>query len=145
MNITDLKIGNYVLDINNKIRIITGINIQQNGKKFLILDFENKIYPINTVYPIQLTDDWIDEFDFTRGGYDMLEVIHNVYPRIHLIGYLSNKPEDDYLGYNYNLSDYSEGNVTDSCIQIKYVHQLQNLFSSLIGDELVRTIEEPLF
>lgn len=83
--------------------------------------------------PIPLTEEWLDKFSFSRGGYDMLEVWHKNNPRFTMAGYLDE--EDDCLGWNYNHNGTMK-ECEDSLIEIKYVHQLQNLYFALTGKDL---------
>lgn len=66
--------------------------------------------------PITLTDEWLVKFGFEKDGQGFVN-------KIILYG------ENDFR-YNASFFEYH------SLISVKYVHQLQNLFFALLGEEL---------
>lgn len=111
MKASELRIGNYVY--------------RQSAK--LIID-KSSVYQIENVNiqsalkyePIPLTEEWFDKFGFNQMG--MWKILKDVEFSI-IKGYgLALKSIDGYRRLNQN--------------SIKYVHQLQNLFFALTGEEL---------
>ncbi|MFH1348413.1 MAG: hypothetical protein ABIH58_02145 [Patescibacteria group bacterium] len=105
---SELKIGNWV-------RNIDGVEYPiENGWQ---LDEGD------TVYPVPLTEEWLLKFGFE---YDTI-----TYSRGELM--LSSHSDIDLSSYNVWWGTLTYGNLN---FQIKYVHQLQNLYFALTGDEL---------
>ena len=115
MEASELRIGNYVNDRFDSQVIVcdithTGIN----------LNYGYSTISINELKPIPLTEEWLLRFGFVkiRG--------------LHLCkGYSLNSGE--YLVYIDDRGVYLK---TNKNIFIKYVHQLQNLYFALTGEEL---------
>lgn len=80
---------------------------------------------------IPLTDDMLVKAGFIIGGYNLVEVTHPNYPRLFFVI----MDDEASIGWNYNVSG-TIMECEDSMIQIKYLHQLQNLFKSLTGNDL---------
>lgn len=83
----------------------------------------------NNLEPIPLTDKWLIKFGFLNGGYDLLfwylkdfELAGN--------DFLNEGEDEPEYAFNYYIDN------THKQILIKYVHQLQNLFFVLSGEEL---------
>ena len=70
---------------------------------------------LETLKPIELTEEWLQKFGFEL--YDSVEFRHFY------------RKNDFDLDENYQPIDFD-------CIEIKYVHQLQNLYFALTGQEL---------
>ena len=130
MKASEFRIGNYYLDIDNKLSELSGyelwqMSVSENNDNLGVMEFQ----------PIPLTEEWLLKFGFERGGYDMIEVSHPSNPRFVLYGYLDN--DSDYLGWNYDTEvDIKGTTFRDSLLKIKYVHQLQNLYFALTNEEL---------
>lgn len=91
-----------------------------------------------TVYPnemiksaIPLTDDMLLKAGFIIGGYNLVEVTHPNYPRLFFVI----MDDEASIGWNYNVSGTLK-ECEESMIEIKYLHQLQNLFKSLTKTDL---------
>ena len=86
--------------------------------------------------PIPLTEEWLIKFGFRQGGYDLMEWAHKKHDRIWFVGVESDCEDNtnEWLGWNYNIE--AEGDALDSQLYIKTVHQLQNLYFALTGEEL---------
>ena len=112
MKANELRIGNWYYTNNGKPDQIDGHGISQfqDGEVFdEVNDF---------IKPIPLTEEWLFKFGFvvTDG----------------LFGNKYRKSIDF-----YTMKDKSIGFVFDDyCITIKYLHQLQNLYFALTGQEL---------
>ena len=130
MEAKNLRIGNFIKDRGNKVIRIDFMEYQESeySTKFGQRMFlgEEEVHPMTeyTDYaiPIEITDEWLSKLGFTR---------------------------DDETDYRWYLLDKSIAyDADDNCIRIadswefgkrKYVHELQNLFFALTGNEL--TIE----
>lgn len=125
MEATELRIGNLVMDGYNNIGMVDSLFIAGN----LYLDRVDKIDGIGTSYnalykeikPIPLTGEWLEKFGFEIDGNEFHFKKGTL--RIDLDG--------RFWGYSQ---------VVASEVRIKYVHQLQNLYHSLAGQEL--TVKE---
>lgn len=118
----ELRIGNYVYGYK------TTWTIDKND--FRDVDLDDNSMPYN---PIPLTEEWLLKLGFKDARSNELEL----YP----IKY--NTKTIRYNGINTNLyvSDFGDDSHYDlPCPHIKYVHQLQNIYFALTGEEL--TIRE---
>jgi len=133
----ELRIGNCVLDRGNKILTIDrfiGNKIEcdikgmpdksENGIPIYYHPFTEEINYLN---PIPLTEEWLEKFgiDFTSG--------EEWYYLTFTIKDLLFETSSSIKGFTYNL-------CCDNQINFQYVHQLQNLYFCLCGEEL--TIKE---
>ncbi|WP_288373977.1 hypothetical protein [uncultured Chryseobacterium sp.] len=118
----DLRLGNLV---------------QYDGKIFKVKEIRNYIivcdrgkgnvdFTVNEISPIELTEDWLLKF-----GYEPTTLGYWSNGKIE-IGYTTT---DDNIHYEY-ISITHKTEMTN----LKYVHQLQNLFFAFTGEEL--TIKE---
>jgi len=117
MKSTELRIGNLVYPFKDtpKKALGVGANILVAFTDSQFLDCE-----IHQIEPIPLTEEWLLKFGFQKGGFD-------------------------YLKNNLEISKLNNGIFDAYCTdlesfvfisEIKYVHQLQNLYFALTGDEL---------
>lgn len=139
MEAKELRIGNYIQD--NLEDVFTVGGLTENGiciNNFGAADIKgmNAIMSLSIVNfkPIPLTEEWLLNFGFTCDtSYDYFDedIDRDVYcgydidtiTLIMMDGYLVPKPyyDDEAFGQN---------------VKIKYVHQLQNLYFALTGEEL---------
>jgi len=117
MNNRELRVGNYVSNLMGENIIATWENIKWS----------------QDVAPIPLTEKWLKTFGFKDNSYRDYFLYH---------------PIADYaiisISFRYNktqLSDITSISVDDHDLNLKceYVHQLQNLYFSLTGEELTIT------
>lgn len=130
----ELRIGNYVTDHLGRTQ-----KVAETRSDAYICYLSNGVklkYKLNTTQPIPLTEEWLLKLGLKRGGYDMIEVWHPDKPRFVMVGYLDDEEDNDYLGWNYNHEGTTEEEYGSSRIYIRYVHQLQNLYFALCGEEL---------
>lgn len=117
MNTKELRIGNYVNWL-NKNTFVRAIQYCDDSTSYVSTDISGAI-TINQIKPISLTEEWLQKFKFMESG-----EYWDYYPCISLT-----KLKDGlyffYNEYDPNLS-----------IKVEYVHQLQNLFFALTGNEL---------
>ena len=118
MEAKDLRIGNLIQDCFGKVYVINGVTKKDN----CVTDFSDTVLVNNDVgvfklrtdgiEPIRLTDEWLMNFGFTGGGKNAIKLI---------------KINDFYYECLVNRS---------LGVDIKYVHQLQNLYYALTGFDL---------
>jgi hypothetical protein len=126
IKIEELRIGNLVSSI-GIIYKVTLIDIHGNirgveGSTSFNLD--------KTTNPIPLTEEWLLKFGFQQT--DPKKFIGGLYTRKKtdgFYGFYINKETMSYCTFDY------EGTIED-IIKIEYVHQLQNLYFALTGEEL---------
>lgn len=149
MKASELRIGNLVyVGYSGTIECILGV-IDENAKLTFLgstyhgLLFKypepvgNKVIELNSCEPIPLTEDWLVKFWFEK----KVNNGHRYDPF-----YWSNAQIDLHQTLEGDLFIGCSENEYYDCVpyndhQIKYVHQLQNLYFALTGQEL--TIKEP--
>ena len=112
MKANELRIGNYYVDIDNKLSSISGYELHQ----FTIKENTDNL-GVMEYQPIPLTEEWLLKFGFEN---NKLEANHNdiiYYSRLNNIG----------IKGMLGMVKVSQ------CI---YVHQLQNLYFALTNKEL---------
>jgi len=108
MNANELRIGNWVHP-----------DQTDDVVHVCAKDFEDTHH----LCPIKLTEEWLVKFGFVNGIKRIDEANHlNLFNSVGADGYLF------YIGYPYEYAG------TD--LEIKHVHQLQNLYFALTGEEL---------
>lgn len=94
-------------------------------------DLESLLYHkerIN-IKPIPLTEEWLKKFGFE---YDEDELVYYK----SMFDYCGNESEDFILLIVSNDENYFSVAIAESYEPIEYVHQLQNLYFALTGEEL---------
>lgn len=142
MKATQLRIGNFILfntEINSEPFItqyeIASINCDDTIRfKSEMVEHENYCngtigcYSIKRISPIPLTEEWLIKFGFEKNNKDYL--LNNVL--IFDYTYLGTG-DNHHIGFMFKWGNYiNEGKD----IVIQYVHQLQNLYFALTGEEL---------
>ena len=115
MKANELRIGNWIFEeLENSLleRQIWSIESQRNGQSYWINNID-----LEYIKPIPLTGEWFERFGFEykKNGYYKFPI------EIRLSGLVFFGNEHSKRGLNINL---------------KYVHQLQNLYFALTGQEL---------
>lgn len=115
MEAKELRIGNWI-------NYLGSGEVQIKDAKALFNSMEQFNYPHPKVTPIPLTEEWLIEFSF-----------HSC---------KSSNEEDEVIDYWKNILyfDMAKGLIRisgiETHIEIEYVHQLQNLYFALTGEEL---------
>lgn len=146
MNATELRLGNLILVDNNVITVESvndrGINIESVGGYYVgdssfeyggCFDNWGGSYNDKVIQPIPLTEEWLLKFGFEKTDRDRegLGEFTFIYKKEYGILFYENK----YSLYTYQTCGcYDSQSLTTP--DIKYVHQLQNLFFALTGEEL---------
>ena len=121
MTVSELRIGNWVA---------------HDGFPFYIRDVEDlsdieRTLKHGTFTPIPLTEDWLRKFGFEDNSYAMFY-----------------KYVDNEFFITVSFKDYAHTQLSEHPVEVndyslplncKYVHQLQNLFHALTGEELTIT------
>lgn len=132
MNEKELRIGNYVVD--TFYNLMDGhtppkITIIELQDFVAMLNYKKSLHP-NTYIPIKLTEKWLFDFGFKRYESERDD------DGVAVIYY--NKPKSTQL----TIVDFGNGFIMsnafslDNRIELKTVHQLQNLFFALTNEEL---------
>lgn len=128
----ELRVGNKILSIFDKVetvRMILGhegseeypkqykhlIGVEENGNQ----------YNLAEIKPIPLTEEWLLKFGFVQGEYKLWLSIPQIKSEIHF---------DKFRGSLVCQIYSSTGSLIPK--DIKYIHQLQNLYFALTGEEL---------
>ena len=126
MKITDLRIGNWINIRNHDAKI---------GPAFFTdfdnYDFENDGIFKPEIQPILLTEEWLLKFGFKKG-----KVLTNIYYSLNIdasygasiVAFIENEKKLEIY-----LSDCDGGHIGK---KLEYVHELQNLYFALTGEEL---------
>jgi hypothetical protein len=120
MNTSELRIGNIVQHKTNK-GVVNVIHVLENH-----IGYHNKLLSMKCIdalasnfVPIPLDEDWLLRFGFEKYKFD--------------------NGEPNQYRYKSRLIVIRDGKFTDygSSVILEYVHQLQNLYFALVGEELV--------
>jgi len=135
MNKNELRIGNIV-----NYQISTSVfqgEVMAITKNRVVVD--KLTLKFMTIEPIPLTEEWLIKLGFEKlREYDDGENIIIQYGKSIIVG---NDEHDEKLVISFpfkhcEIGDYQDGYSYVLDITIDYVHQLQNLYFSLTGDEL---------
>ena len=115
MKANELRVGNWIKTPEQEEKVYDNFFDTDEGVRFI------NDWNISVIKPIPLTEEWLIKF----GNWDITEE--------GLISYDLNYDEqlEEWLFYVYNI----KGDKIN-CAMIKYVHQLQNLYFALVGEEL---------
>ena len=116
MEAKELRIGNYYIDIDDKLTELSGYELYQ-----MTIKENTEILGETEFRPIPLTEEWLLKFGFVFDSYG--EYCKGAYS-------LDNEYTDKGV---YNFVIHKE---TCLDIEIKYLHQLQNLYFALTNEEL---------
>ncbi len=140
MKADELRIGNYIqikepkeeyIGVHLEVIEITSYlsqNIQcmtPNCISFYCSKTEQNTYNFETDYfePIPLTEEWLLKFDFSKSPFDKTSLQYK-------------KDIYSLIGNEENWFCLSVGNFVHTKVRIQYLHQLQNLYFALTGEEL---------
>lgn len=121
----ELRIGNYFL-YDNRIQVVNGV-IDINGGYRIDFKTEHKRKLVKYCHPIPLTEEWLMKFGF-EWNKETKTYEHKVFYPWHVSKSI-NIDIQNWQVFNYVLQAVANR-------KIKYVHQLQNLYFALTGDEL---------
>jgi len=132
MKAEELRIGNIVWDDYSGEMIVSAIDGDYVSLR-KTLSLPEGTYKIELIQPILLTEEWLLKLWFTEGNqcYNeafSIEILNTDF-------YL----RPSYLGgfyWGFNINDNKMDCELNNVQPIKYVHQLQNLYFALTGEEL---------
>jgi len=132
MNITDLKITNLV-KYNNQIYSVKEILQPKEGQYYVKIDndLENFTVPAESIKPILIDEDWLQKLGFMK-----------TYSSEQRIRY--ERPEQ-FIKYDFDLTAKKllEGlKIYGNSVRCRYIHEVQNIFSSLIGKPIFNSIKK---
>jgi hypothetical protein len=115
MKAAELRIGNY-------------INISKEVCKMQLVNFADIHYTENfeNYEPIPLTEEWLMNFGFVKLKREYDQSDNDMYIKNDLC----------IVWYNSENENFMQFFVNNTGINIKHVHQLQNLYYCLCGEEL---------
>ena len=119
MKVSELRIGNLV-DLGNRIAKISEIY----HKACTVLDIEetqDTIEDYERIKPIPLTEWWLLKFGFEKNENNQFILMDG----------------DVDILFNKDLNGWTCDDINFSINQTLYVHQLQNLYFALTGEELI--------
>jgi hypothetical protein len=140
MKANELRIGNYVVIDGITTLSITVLGVLNDKIYYSPInndEFDKDFYSLMSyVKPIPLTEEWLLKFGFEKyikeTDYDSIYELKNI-----------NIPKSGYFEFSVGFIE-NEINIflySGECLRhIKYIHQLQNLYFALTGEEL--TIKE---
>lgn len=130
MDARELRIGNYIQYFGNVVQVegivneSNGFGLQLNGGDFASINS-------NSLEHIPLTEEWLLRFGFVK-EVEYKKKIN--FSRFHLFQInASNSYNDNENEFKVNF--YQSKQCVELC-RIKHVHQLQNLYFALTGEEL---------
>lgn len=126
MKVEELRIGNLVEVFDESPTKVLAIS-----DKYIALRFDSTKYmmaELNQIVPIPLTDEWLVKFGFEKytSNHYYISVLQR--GRVHV-----------YLETNFSDASVELGNISGYAFgypKVKHVHQLQNLYFALTGEEL---------
>ena len=126
MKATELRIGNYVMNLEGEIDRITGISDPVIATEKIPGDIDV------WVEPIPLTEEWLLKFGFRKRN--IFYILNDIWDY---------EIKDDYrieVHFKENRDEFylklGDGDNKSFWGYYKYVHQLQNLYFALNGEEL---------
>lgn len=138
MEASELRIGNYVLDEKDAVCVIKSINNYMVDMECLYSEGVSTRFPNKHLVPIGLNEEWLLRFGFEKIEYS--DDKHGFGEEYHL-----KVNEDIFFNYSddFSLAIYRNKKAIEDEIGIlpKWeaiinVHQFQNLYHSLIGEEI---------
>lgn len=143
MKANQLRIGNY-LNFEQTTHIVSGV--LENGEtnsywvnKGLKDSFYEYSAPMDHYKPIPLNEDWLLKLGFKKVIYKTVhpdwcnEICYELEHKEFFISYLDDFSMGLYVQKTTHQNDLS---IVPSLENMKYVHQLQNLYFALTGEEL---------
>ena len=125
MNIRELRIGN-ILNNGEHYCVVIKIDAIEEVIQTTKLKGSPSFFESTPIKAVPLTDDWLTKFGFNEVG-DKVVMVDSSFHSIQII-------------QEGNVLLWDDSGDSISLNDIKYVHQLQNLYFALTGEEL--TIKE---
>lgn len=143
MDAKELRIGNYIEPITKSPCTVTGVNLQKvkdGDLVFIYADYQS--FLPEHIHPIELTPEWLERLGFklkkgTPANSEMIYCDFEVRIKDFRI-YVAESPTE--LKQS-SIHIKSDSRYFPELAEFGYVHQLQNLYFALTGEEL--TLSEP--
>ena len=123
--INELRIGNYI-QYRDKSSLLTVESLGSNG--FSTINQDGIQYGSDDICEyngIPLTEEWLLKFGFVKNEDE------------YILGHLSLEDRSkDIYSKDVNKEDFGSWFINSYLLEIEYVHQLQNLYFALTGEEL---------
>ena len=130
MNANELRLGNLMHYYGNDVTVMSISKESADFGYFTDSIGFTRHYDVDFPKPIPLTEEWLEKFNFSR--LDNEYWFNRDYPSYDLN--LTGSFRRHYMDFDNDDSESFE--IEDKNINIKYVHQLQNLYFALTGEEL---------
>jgi hypothetical protein len=133
MKATELRIGNLVYGNMNEICIVTELGNVLNPNLVSYREVSNiKAWGQNRQKPIPLTEEWLLKFGFSTTDYKKGYIGINHKAGGIITDFVLTYPLVNGVFQKYFIWEHSKFKYQE----LKYVHQLQNLYFALTGEEL---------
>lgn len=129
MESLELRIGNYYMFADYEGIVYRQVREIKNNLFGLIGDYDGTNFEI--CRPIPLTEEWLLKFGFHRHHADYSNDVI----------YIKNIDSNNGFEWGVYPNELGSGIEIKNRILLRYVHQLQNLYFALIGEELTFKIE----
>ena len=129
MESLELRIGNYYMFADYEGIVYRQVREIKNNLFGLIGDYDGTNFEI--CRPIPLTEEWLLKFGFHRHHADYSNDVI----------YIKNIDSNNGFEWGVYPNELGSGIEIKNRILLRYVHQLQNLYFALIGEELIFKIE----
>lgn len=131
----ELRVGNLLIHKGNTV-VVDGIDNEIDthfGTWLIWVKDVGLSYPIADFQPIPLDSGWMKRFGFVTMDYelDLIDWARHDTERLFSVSQNGMPVEDQPFLY-----EYENGYGEDIAVEVKYVHQLQNLYFALTGEEL---------
>ena len=133
----ELRIGNLIKDKEGNILTVYGTSPKDDTDSFIVWYANELGFYIeeNEIEPIPLTEEWLLKFGFKKRRKTKFRTLVTAYTELEI-----EIERPDKLKCFLVKSEHTRDEKTVFRV-IRYVHQLQNLYFALTGDEL--TIKDP--
>jgi hypothetical protein len=133
MTANELRIGNFIMY--SDIKKIFDVNL------WFFAELKTKVSWINDFEPIPLTEEWLEKFGFELKDYESFEAENEIHDYEIVMTYDKEKKysidywkESEYCQLCFFDENYENRKLINGFVQ--YVHQLQNIYFALTGEEL---------
>jgi len=127
MKSNELRIANWI-EFEGKHFQVTSIDDDTPNGWYGRMRGNRTEYNLSNFKPIPLTEEWLLKFGFEpHGGIHFRTIRYSAYIAI---------GNDGSCGLYNSLSHFNRGSSYNQLIDVEYVHQLQNLYFALTGEEL---------
>lgn len=135
MKANELRLGNYVNFKNREDILFCSINeLSSSGyihliRHFKVGDEDDQPEGIEDITPININEEWLERFGFVNTTHKLGNPApnHKAFEKYNFHIKLYGKDIENYMWFGEQVLSYAP---------VQYVHQLQNLYFALTGEEL---------